>query len=70
MDNTEASWAAVMTAICGIWPWSCKSGTYMDGPVHFIHEAAGLDEMSLARTMLGPVGELGPGRTVSAEVAQ
>jgi arylformamidase len=27
------------------------SGTHMDGPVHFIHEAPGLDEMPLAATM-------------------
>ena len=27
------------------------SGTHMDGPVHFLHEAAGLDEMPLAATM-------------------
>jgi arylformamidase len=27
------------------------TGTHMDGPVHFFHEAAGLDEMPLAATM-------------------
>jgi arylformamidase len=27
------------------------SGTHMDGPVHFIHEASGLDAMPLAATM-------------------
>ncbi len=27
------------------------SGTHMDGPVHFIHEAHGLDEMPLSATM-------------------
>ena len=27
------------------------TGTHMDGPVHFIHEAPGLDEMPLAATM-------------------
>jgi arylformamidase len=27
------------------------SGTHMDAPVHFIHQAAGLDEMPLAATM-------------------
>ena len=27
------------------------SGTHMDGPVHFIHEAGGLDEMPLTATM-------------------
>jgi len=27
------------------------SGTHMDGPVHFIHEGPGLDEMPLAATM-------------------
>src|SRR6478736_8697998 len=27
------------------------SGTHMDGPVHFIHEAAGLDAMPLTATM-------------------
>ena len=27
------------------------SGTHMDGPVHFIHEAPGLDEMPLTATM-------------------
>ena len=27
------------------------TGTHMDGPVHFLHEAAGLDEMPLAATM-------------------
>ena len=27
------------------------SGTHMDGPVHFIHQGAGLDEMPLAATM-------------------
>jgi arylformamidase len=27
------------------------SGTHMDGPVHFIHEAPGLDEMPLSATM-------------------
>ena len=27
------------------------SGTHIDGPVHFIHEAAGVDEMPLAATM-------------------
>jgi len=27
------------------------SGTHMDGPVHFLHGAAGLDEMPLAATM-------------------
>ena len=27
------------------------SGTHMDGPVHFLHEAAGLDEMPLTATM-------------------
>ena len=27
------------------------SGTHMDGPVHFIHQAAGLDEMRLTATM-------------------
>jgi arylformamidase len=29
------------------------SGTHMDGPVHFLHEAAGLDQMPLTATM-GP----------------
>ena len=28
-----------------------RSGTHMDGPVHFLHEAAGLDEMPLTATM-------------------
>ena len=28
------------------------SGTHMDGPVHFLHEAAGLDEMPLTATMV------------------
>ena len=110
---------------CNMWHLAAgvQSGMHMDGPVHFIHEAAGLDEMSLAatmgqarvieinhsretadiwiigglaalpggrrqlrddlpsgqgawlgrtpaQTMLRPVGEPGPGRTVSAEVAQ
>ena len=27
------------------------SGTHVDGPVHFLHEAAGLDEMPLTATM-------------------
>jgi arylformamidase len=27
------------------------TGTHMDGPVHFLHEAAGLDEMPLTATM-------------------
>lgn len=32
------------------------SGTHMDGPVHFIHQAAGLDEMPLTATMGGAMG--------------
>ena len=91
---------------CDMWHLAAgvPSGMHTDGPAHFIHEAAGLDEMSLAptiieglaalpggqrklradlpsgrgawlgrtpdRTMLRPVGEPGPGRTVSAGVAQ
>jgi len=91
---------------CNMWHLAvgAQSGMHTDGPVHFIHEAAGPDEMSLAatiieglaalpgglrklradlpsgqgawlgrtpaRTMLRPVGEPGPGRTVSAGVAQ
>jgi arylformamidase len=48
------------------------SGTHIDGPVHFVHQAAGVDEMPLT-AMMGParvieithpreitVGELGP----------
>ena len=44
------------------------SGTHIDGPVHFIHEAAGVDEMPLAATM-GParVIEITHPRQVTAD---
>ena len=44
------------------------SGTHIDGPVHFIHEAAGVDEMPLAATM-GParVIEITHPREVTAD---
>ncbi len=44
------------------------SGTHIDGPVHFVHQAAGVDEMPLAATM-GParVIEITHPRQVTAE---
>ena len=38
------------------------SGTHIDGPLHFIHQAAGVDEMPLAATM-------GPARVISEQAA-
>ena len=46
MDLSRGDAANVSHLAMGV-----HSGTHMDGPVHFIHEAPGLDEMPLAATM-------------------
>jgi arylformamidase len=52
------------------------SGTHMDGPVRFLHQAPGLDEMPLtatmgeARAILRPVGGPAPGQAARAEAAR